>query len=229
MAQRYEVAEHDLDHRAQAEDRGAERRAGQRKLGDRRVEDALGAEAGDEARASPKTPPAGATSSPSTTTEGSAPSSSAERVADGGAKLELLAHDANSVACGAAGRGTARRARVRPSASRCSRDARVSRARRARSTPSPSSSRCARDAAAGRARASARAPPLGRYAGSELRVAVRGGTVLALQERRALAARARGRAAVRAASCTARRSLPSTSAAGHAVGAHAGDEVRAPR
>ncbi len=95
--QRQEVAEHDLDHRAQAGDRAAVRRAGQGKLRDRGVEDAVGAvRLSTRPPVVANTPPATATSSPKKMTDVVALELLVERLADRGAEVHL-AHALNSV------------------------------------------------------------------------------------------------------------------------------------
>ena len=160
--QRHEVAEHDLDDRAQPGDGRAERRAGHRELGDRRVEDALLAELSckpgsgheDAARRPPRPRrrrrPSGRARSPRRARRGSPCGTRARSL------LELRA--------GACSRDPdrARRARPRP---------RGPSARRSRASFAPSSSlaqRRGRAAArasgrAGRAPASSRPRRAGRY------------------------------------------------------------------
>ena len=120
--ERQEVAEHDLDHRAQPAHGAAEGGAGERELGDRRVEHARRRRS---ARAGPgvalKTPPAAATSSPKKTTFGSraSSSSSASRMAGRNSTPSLIA-PANSVArCdGGSGNGAALRGSIAASSRR---------------------------------------------------------------------------------------------------------------
>ena len=104
--QAHEVAEHDLDDRAQSADGRAERRARERELGDRRVEHARLAEALLDPRGDREHAALLGGNILAEEHDGLvALHLLDDRLADGGAELHFPAHGANSVARSAAGSG----------------------------------------------------------------------------------------------------------------------------